>query len=147
MADRDGYPALKQGVRIFAEATSEGPLQVTGVVDSIIVLVEHYSQLSEHPLTEVHVGECSACMVSADAFSRFVVPEISRIGQALGPVRLHSCGTSDHLLRCFLEIENLHSLDTGGGTSVSEVYVTSNEFISFAPLEGSTPRRESGGCC
>ncbi len=33
--EREGYPALKQGVRIVADSTSEGPLQLTGVVDAI----------------------------------------------------------------------------------------------------------------
>jgi hypothetical protein len=60
-------------------------------------------------------------MVSEEVFSQFVIPTISRTGRALGPVRLHSCGTSDHLLRCVSEIECLHSLDTGGGTSVAAV--------------------------
>ncbi len=35
MRDKDGYPALEQGVRIVADSTSEGLLQLTGGVDSI----------------------------------------------------------------------------------------------------------------
>jgi hypothetical protein len=108
------------------------------IVDATIALVKHYAQIADRQITEVHVGECSACMIGADAFSRFVVPAIRRIGEALGPIRLHSCGTSDHLLNRFTEIEALNSLDTGGGTSVSEVRrVFGAGFrLEIAPLVG-----------
>jgi hypothetical protein len=65
-----------------------------------------------------------------------VAPDISRLGRRLGPIRLHSCGTSDHLLPAFADIELIQSLDTGGGTSLATARdVLGNDFpIEIAPL-------------
>ncbi len=54
-------------------------------------------------------------------YERFVIPYASRIGRELGPVRLHSCGRSDHLLAAIAMIENLAVLDTGSNTSVAAI--------------------------
>ena len=54
-------------------------------------------------------------------YERFVIPYASRLGRELGPVRLHSCGRSDHLLAAIAKIENLGSLDTGSNTSVAAI--------------------------
>ena len=54
-------------------------------------------------------------------YERFVIPYASRLGRELGPVRLHSCGRSDHLLATIAKIENLGSLDTGSNTSVAAI--------------------------
>jgi len=89
--------------------------------DVSMALVDHFARTAGRDIAEVHVGECSACMVNAELFDRFVVPTLSRIGRELGPVRLHSCGTSDHLLKTCRRIENLGSLDVGGGTSVAAI--------------------------
>jgi len=50
----------------------------------------------------------------------FVAPITSRIGEALGPVRFHSCGTSTHLLGALTQIDRLRSLDFGSETSVGK---------------------------
>jgi hypothetical protein len=57
-------------------------------------------------------------MVSPQLIERFVMPVTSKIGQQLGPVRLHSCGPSTNHLEAFSKIDNLRSLDLGGDTSV-----------------------------
>jgi hypothetical protein len=89
--------------------------------DAYIALCRHFSQIAELPITGVHVGECSSCMVSPELIEKFVVPVISRIGEQLGPIRLHSCGPSTNLLQAFSRIENLISLDLGGDTSIGKV--------------------------
>ena len=43
------------------------------------------------------------------------------IAEALGPLRLHSCGPSSHLLASMKKISRLASLDLGGETSISKV--------------------------
>ena len=106
------------------------------IADAYIVLCRHFSQIAQLPITEVHVGECSACMVSPEIIERFVVPATSKIGDELGPVRLHSCGPSTNHLEAFFKIKNLHSLDLGGDTSIDKVReVLGKQFlISIAPL-------------
>ncbi len=88
------------------------------IADAYIVLCHHFAQVAGLPITDAHVGECSCCMVSSALVEEFVAPVTSRIGQALGPVRFHSCGTSTHLLQALARIDHLRSLDFGSETSV-----------------------------
>jgi hypothetical protein len=88
------------------------------IADAYVVLCRHFAHVAALTITDVHVGECSCCMVSPALVEEFVVPLTSEIGRALGPLRLHSCGTSTHLLESFTKVEGLHSLDLGGGTSL-----------------------------
>jgi hypothetical protein len=91
------------------------------IADAYVELCRHFAQAAGLAITDVHVGECSGCMVSTALVEEFVAPMTSRIGQELGPVRFHSCGTSTHLLGAFKGIERLHSLDLGSGTSIRQV--------------------------
>jgi len=101
------------------------PDRVRRVMDWItaanIVLVRHYADLCGIEIQVVHVGECSSCMVGGDAWETFVVPTLQRIGSELGPVRLHSCGRSDHILEAAGKVVRLDSLDLGGETSLVRV--------------------------
>jgi len=106
------------------------------VADAYIVLCRHFAQAAGLPITDVHVGECSSCMVSPALVEAFIVPETSRIGRSLGPVRLHSCGTSTHLLEAFAKIGPLSLLDLGGETSMAkarEIFGREKP-ITIAPL-------------
>jgi hypothetical protein len=106
------------------------------ITDAFIVLCRHFSEIANLPITGIHVGECSSCMVSPDLIERFVVPVTSRIGQELGPIRLHSCGPSTNHLEAFSKITNLSSLDVGGDTSIGRArQVFGKEMlVSVAPL-------------
>jgi hypothetical protein len=86
--------------------------------DAYRALCRHFSQIAQLPVTGVHVGECSSCMVSPELIEKFVVPATSKIGKELGPIRLHSCGPSTNYLQAFSKIEKLYSLDLGGDTSI-----------------------------
>jgi len=91
------------------------------ITGACIVLVRHYAALCGIRIRDVHVGECSSCMVGCGEWEDFVAPTLARIGAELGPVRLHSCGPSDHILDAVHRIPGLHSLDLGGETSVARV--------------------------
>jgi len=91
------------------------------IADAYIALCRHFSQIADLPVTGVHVGECSSCLVSPEMVERFVVPVTSKIGAELGPVRLHSCGASTNYVEAFAKITNLCSLDLGGDTSIKRV--------------------------
>jgi hypothetical protein len=112
-------------------------LEIMGwVADAYIVLCRHFSDIADLPITSVHVGECSACMASPELIEKFVVPITSKIGEELGPIRLHSCGPSTNHLQAFSKITNLYSLDLGGETSVNKArQIFGKEMlISVAPL-------------
>lgn len=90
------------------------------ITQSFIELIRHFSKVGKLPITSVHIGECSGCMVNPDMFKEFVASHASRIAVAFGNLRFHSCGASTHLLESMKSISNLDSLDLGGDTSVSK---------------------------
>jgi hypothetical protein len=106
------------------------------IADAYVVLCRHFAEAADLPITDVHIGECSCCMVSPALVEEFVVPMTSEIGRALGPLRFHSCGTSTHLLESFAKMDRLHSLDLGGATSLRRARETFGPAlpISIAPL-------------
>jgi len=106
------------------------------IADAFIIICRHFSRTSDLPITGVHVGECSSCMVSPELIEKFVVPVTSKIGEELGLVRLHSCGPSTNHLQAFSKITNLYSLDLGGETSIKKArQIFGKEMIiSVAPL-------------
>ncbi|UCG48040.1 MAG: hypothetical protein JSU94_21495 [Phycisphaerales bacterium] len=122
------HGAMTSAQKLFGEAffmdMLSGPKHALQTMHWIgrayVLLCRHFSKIARIPITAVHVGECSACMVGPELIRDFVVPVTSQIGRDLGPVRLHSCGPSTNHLAAFAEIENLHSLDLGPDTSISK---------------------------
>ncbi len=100
------------------------------------LLVRHFAQMANVQIQAVHVGECAACMIDVENFESFVVPATSQLGQHVGPVRFHSCGSSDHIMSACCRIQNIASIDVGGETSVALIReVFGREFpVSIAPL-------------
>jgi hypothetical protein len=94
------------------------------IADAYIVLCRHFAEVADLPIVDVHVGECSCCMISPALVEEFVAPITSRIGETLGPVRFHSCGTSTHLLQALTRVGHLHSLDFGSETSIRKARET-----------------------
>ncbi len=126
------------GEEVFMDMLT-GPDRVHGVMDWIceanIILVRHFAALAGIEISAVHVGECSSCMIGHKEWEAFVIPTLNRIGRELGPVRLHSCGLSDHILETARTAERLYSLDLGGETSVAKTRKTFGpDFpVSIAP--------------
>lgn len=127
------------GENIFIDLMT-APEKVVKVMDWIthcfIVLTQHYSDLCNMPVTSVHIGECSGCMVNPDMFRQYVIPQASRIADALGPLRFHSCGPSNHLLELIKSLSNIASVDLGGDTSMTKVRdVFGSDFpVDIAPM-------------
>jgi hypothetical protein len=101
-----------------------------------ILLTKHFAEIAGMPVKQVHVGECSSCMVGPDVFDEFVVKYVSKIGRELAPVRLHLCGASNQNLERCKGIENLYNLDLGGENSVAAVrkHFGLDFAVSIAPL-------------
>ncbi len=111
------------GERVFMDLLTE-PARcrrlLDWIADAYILLCRHFAQTADLPIADVHVGECSCCLISPALVEEFITPVTSRIGAALGPVRFHSCGNSTHLLQAFTKIDRLHSLDVGSETSIRQ---------------------------
>jgi hypothetical protein len=112
------------GEQVFMDMLAE-PERVRRTMDWIteanIVLVRHFAELCGIQIRCLHVGECSSCMVGPAEWAEFVGPTLERFGRELGPVRLHSCGPSGHLLAPARKITSLCSLDLGGETPLARV--------------------------
>ena len=91
------------------------------ITDAYILLINHYAELANIPITSVHVGECSGTMISNDQYLEFITPYVSQLGKAFRSIRLHSCGPSDHILEAISQIENLTIIDTGSNTSIAKI--------------------------
>lgn len=91
------------------------------ITDAYILLIKHYSEIANIPVTSVHVGECSGTMISNEQYAEFITPYVTQLGKAFGNIRLHSCGSTDHLLEAISQIENLAVIDTGSNTSVAKI--------------------------
>lgn len=89
------------------------------ITSAYLTLIRHFSRQGRLAATSVHIGECSGTMLRPEHYERYVVPFASRLGREIGPVRLHSCGRSDHLLAAIAGIENLGVADVGSRTSVA----------------------------
>lgn len=127
------------GETIFLEMVTEQQqsMQIMDwICDVYIVLCRHFSEIADLHITEVHIGECSACMIDPKLIKQFVVPAASKIGKKLGPVHLHSCGPSTNHLKAFSKIAKLKSIDLGGETSVKKARkILGKDFpISISPL-------------
>ena len=91
------------------------------ITDAYITVIRHYSSMCGLPVTSVHVGECSGPMLSGELYAEFVVPYLDQLGEKLGPIRIHSCGKSDHLVEAVARIKNLGIIDTGSNTSLKKI--------------------------
>jgi uroporphyrinogen-III decarboxylase len=90
------------------------------IVESYILLARHFAGLVNRPITSVHIGDCSACMIGGEQFSEFDREPCAKLIRELGPGRLHSCGDSNHLLEAFHEVPGIGILNMGTNTSVAK---------------------------
>jgi hypothetical protein len=91
------------------------------ITDLYILLIRHFSESINFPVTSIHVGECSGAMLSNDQYLEFITPYVSQFGDVFGRIRLHSCGHSDHILPAISEIDHLNVIDTGSDTSIAKI--------------------------
>ena len=83
-------------------------------------LIRLFSERAELPVTGIHIGECSGCLLSPESWADAVIPAMNRMVDASGPVRIHSCGGSDHVLAPMARVHNLAVFNIGTNTSVAE---------------------------
>jgi hypothetical protein len=82
-------------------------------------LVKLFAERAALPVTGIHIGECAGCMVPANVWRNAILPAMNIMVDAWGPVRIHSCGRSDHLLAAMASVHNLGVFNIGSGTSIA----------------------------
>lgn len=112
------------GESVFVDILDD-PERIRGMMEWVsaanIALVQHFARECGNHVTGIHVGECSSCMIGPDQWAEFVAPTLNRMGEAVAPVRLHSCGSSNHIIEKARLVDRLYSLDLGGETSLARV--------------------------
>jgi uroporphyrinogen-III decarboxylase len=68
----------------------------------------------------VHLGDCSASLLSARTYREVVLPANQRLAREFGAAGYHSCGPSTHLLAEFAAIPHLDSVQLGQGTDLRQ---------------------------
>lgn len=122
------------GERLFLEMADGSPFVrelFPWIADSYATLIGLFADAAGMRVTGLHVGDCSLCMVGPGPFKELVLPSLNELVRRTGPVRLHSCGLSNHLLDAFRGVENLASLNVGSGTSVAKI----RERFASTPLD------------
>jgi hypothetical protein len=123
------------GENIFILMASEPDLVYSiheWITDAYIILINHFAKLAEIDITSMHIGECSATMLSPKYFDEFNAPYIAMLGDEFENIRLHSCGKSDNLIDSFSKLPNLKSLDVGSGTSIKKIREKFGDRISIS---------------
>ena len=67
---------------------------------------------------KVHLGDCSAALISPELYRSCVLPSNQAIARQFGRVGYHSCGASSHLVTAFAELGPLENTQLGPGTDL-----------------------------
>ena len=100
---------------------------VDWIADVYIQLITLFAERADHPITGIHIGECSGCLFSPDQWAA-ALPAMNKLVDACGGCRIHSCGTSDHLVERMAEVHNISNFNIGTNTSVKR----SRELVGHA---------------
>ena len=71
-------------------------------------------------LTRIHMGDCSASLLSADTYAKTVLPVNRELAARFAAAGYHSCGASSHLLSTFASIPGVDLVQLGPGTDLAE---------------------------
>lgn len=76
-------------------------------------------ELGANP-THLHLGDCSASLLSPSVYHNVVLPINAALAEAFSAVGYHSCGSSSHLLKDFATLPGLGNIQLGPGTDLRE---------------------------
>lgn len=112
------------GERFFLEMVDNPAFAhefLSWIVDAYVSLIHLFADAAGIWVSGLHTGDCSVCMIGPDQFAEYVLPHLNAFSERVGPLRLHSCGLSDHLLEVFGQVHNLASFNVGSHTSVARI--------------------------
>ena len=81
----------------------------------------------------IHMGDCSACMLSEGNYLEIVLPVNCKIAECFQTASYHSCGASTHLLSAFSALPALTSIELGPGTDFARAVALMPE-TAMSPL-------------
>ena len=115
--------ALKFFSETFMLDAIDDPESVVDIIywisECFAVLVNHFAEITDREITSLHIGECSGCMINAEMYADIVVKPAEFLGERIAPVRLHSCGNSNHLADACRAAAHVIAFDLGGGNKMN----------------------------
>ncbi len=91
------------------------------------------TEIGAPPASHIYLGDCSASMLSAEQYSKVVLPANQAIAAQFSNAGYHSCGPSTHLLNHFATIPGVTSIELGAGTDLTRA-VNSLPGVKMCPL-------------
>lgn len=88
----------------------------------------------------IQLGDCSSSLLSADLYSRVVLPANQALAADFRVTGYHSCGASTHLLKAFAHLPRLRSIELGAGTNLAAA-VSAMPGVAMFPLVDPVPMR------
>ena len=76
-------------------------------------------QLGAKAPGHLHLGDCSAAMLSPESYRMAVLPMNRALAAGFPASSYHSCGASSHLLEAFADIAALTAIELGPGTDLA----------------------------
>ncbi|MCX6992001.1 MAG: hypothetical protein NT011_02540 [Kiritimatiellaeota bacterium] len=103
-------------------------------------------EISAPPPRRLHLGDCSAGMLSPDVYRATVLPVNRTLAAGFPESSYHSCGVSSHLLEAFAEIPRVTAIELGAGTDLAAAVrilpgVAMRPLIDPVPVRDGTPER------
>ena len=71
-------------------------------------------------LTDIHLGDCSASLLSESTYREVVLPTNRRLAAQFDRAGYHSCGSSSHLLSAFATLPQVTAVQLGPGTDLRQ---------------------------
>ena len=111
-----------RGQKLFIEMVLE-PGDARVIFDKVwqiqSAVGERLARALEVELTSLHIGDCSAALLSETVYREVVLPVNQEIAAQFETVTYHSCGGSTHLLEDFATLPGLEGIQLGPGTDLA----------------------------
>lgn len=112
-----------RGQGLFIEMLTD-PAGVAVIFDKVWAIVQavfgRFADLVGADINSIHLGDCSASLLSAQTYRDVVLPVNQRLAAQYPSAGYHSCGSSTHLLPEFATLPHLASIQLGPGTDLAQ---------------------------
>jgi hypothetical protein len=101
---------------LMATEPEEATIVLEKIWDIYRAIFQKLQQVTGARLARIHVGDCSAAMISEALYRAVVLPLNRRVMAGFAEAGYHSCGASSHLLTAFAELPGVRSIELGPNT-------------------------------
>ncbi|MBI3986057.1 MAG: hypothetical protein HY343_04015 [Lentisphaerae bacterium] len=111
------------GEALFVLLLTE-PVEARRILDKVWeiyrAIFDRLGRATGATFNRIQLGDCSASLLSEDAYRAVVLPMNRAIASEFGRVGYHSCGSSSHLVEAFATLPRLDAIELGAGTDLAK---------------------------